>query len=82
MRYLEKGKKMLILSRKPDESIMIDGKIEVKIIAAEDGRVRIGISAPKEVEIHRKEIFDQIQKENKKAANPSIKMDQLKDLLK
>ncbi len=73
---------MLILSRKQDESIVIDGRIEVKIISAEDGRVRVGVAAPRDVEIHRKEIFDQIQKENEMAANPSVEISRLKDLIK
>lgn len=69
---------MLVLSRKKNESIIIDGKIEIKIIEAEDGRVRIGIEAPKSIEIHRKEIFDLIAEENKAAMNTKSKLDQLK----
>ncbi len=48
---------MLILSRKKNESIVIDGKIEVQVIDIGDGRVRIGINAPKNMEIHRKEVY-------------------------
>lgn len=69
---------MLVLSRKKNESIIIDGKIEVKIIESEDGRVRIGIDAPKDIEIHRKEIFDVIMAENKAATNAKSQIGQLK----
>lgn len=69
---------MLVLSRKKDESIIIDGKIEVKIIESEDGRVRIGIEAPKEIEIHRKEVFDEIMAENKAATSTKDKLNNLK----
>lgn len=68
---------MLVLSRKKNESIIINGNIEVKIIDADDGKVRIGIEAPKEIEIHRKEVFDQIAKENVEAAISTINMNQL-----
>ena len=61
---------MLALTRKKDESIIINGNIDVKL----------GISAPKKVPIYRKEVFDQIQKENEEAMN-STTMDGLKDLL-
>lgn len=69
---------MLVLSRKKNESIIIDGKIEVKIIESEDGRVRIGIEAPKSVEIHRKEVFDLIMAENKAATTSKLKLTDLK----
>ena len=73
---------MLILTRRKNESIIIDGKIEVKIIELEDGRVKIGIEAPKEIEILRKELYDQMQEENKAAVNVGSKLDEMKDLLK
>lgn len=59
---------MLILSRKKNESIMIDGKIEVQIVDIGDGRVRVGIDAPKSMEIHRKEIYEKINEENEMAS--------------
>jgi len=67
---------MLILTRKPNESIIINGNIEIKIIEASDGRVRIGIDAPKTMEIHRKEIYEKIQLENETArkSNKALKM--------
>ncbi|QXM05167.1 carbon storage regulator CsrA [Crassaminicella indica] len=73
---------MLILSRKKDESIIIDQKIEIKVIAIEEGKVRLGISAPKDLEVHRKEIYIEIQKENKKAAVGNLSLKGLGNLLK
>jgi carbon storage regulator len=58
---------MLILTRKKDESIVIGDNIEIKIISSEDGKVRIGIEAPRDIEIHRREVYDAIQEENRKA---------------
>lgn len=73
---------MLILTRKKNESIIIDGNIEVKIIELEDGKVRIGIEAPREIEILRKELYDKMKEENKSAVNIGSKLDKMKDLLK
>ena len=56
---------MLILTRKKDESIIINKNIEIHIISIEDGKVKIGINAPKDVEIHRSEIFDKIMESNR-----------------
>jgi carbon storage regulator len=70
---------MLILTRKEEESLIIDGKIEITIIKSEDGKVKLGITAPKEIEIHRKEIFEKIQEENKEA---KAKKDAFKNLEK
>ncbi|MCT4605034.1 MAG: carbon storage regulator CsrA [Marinisporobacter sp.] len=73
---------MLILSRKIDEGIMIDKNIEIKVIGIEEGKVKLGISAPKDIEIHRKEIYLEIQKENKEAARGSLNLDEIKNLFK
>lgn len=58
---------MLILSRKLNESIVIDGKIIVKILRIERDTVKIGIQAPTELPVHRQEVFDMIQR-NKQAS--------------
>lgn len=58
---------MLVLSRKKDESIMIGDQIEIKILAVEGEQVKIGIVAPKSVIVHRTEVFDAIQAQNKEA---------------
>lgn len=57
---------MLILSRKLNESIVIDGRIIVKILRIERETVKLGIQAPQELQVHRQEVFDMIQR-NKQA---------------
>ncbi|GAU75665.1 carbon storage regulator CsrA [Fusibacter sp. 3D3] len=73
---------MLILSRKKDESLIINGNIEIKIISSEDGKVKLGIEAPKEVEIYRKEVFEKIQAENRMAKEAPAQLKALSDLIK
>lgn len=60
---------MLVLSRQRDETIMIGDDIEITIVDIRGDKVRIGISAPKEIPVHRKEVYDAIKKENRAAAN-------------
>lgn len=60
---------MLILSRKTNESIIIDGRITVKILRVEGEIVKIGIVAPSDVPIHRQEVYEEIQANNQEAAN-------------
>ncbi|MCS7091221.1 MAG: carbon storage regulator CsrA [Verrucomicrobiota bacterium] len=59
---------MLILSRKPGESIMIDGRIHVKVVRVEGDLVKVGIEAPAEVPVHRMEVYLEIQGNNRGAA--------------
>ena len=56
---------MLVLSRRKDESIVIDGRIEVTIVDIRSRRVSVGITAPKDITVHRKEIQDKIEKNKK-----------------
>ncbi|HWD18470.1 MAG TPA: carbon storage regulator CsrA [Verrucomicrobiae bacterium] len=58
---------MLILSRKPGENIVIDGRIIVKIMRLDGDLVKIGIEAPAEVPVHRQEVYDEIQKVNRES---------------
>jgi carbon storage regulator len=58
---------MLILSRKPGESIVIDGHITVRIVRLEGDVVKVGIEAPASVPVHRQEVYDEIQKNNREA---------------
>ena len=58
---------MLVLKRKAGESIIVADNIEIKIIEVEEGRIKIGIDAPKEVSIIRKEVLDETKSENKTA---------------
>ncbi len=71
---------MLALTRKKDESIVINGDIEITIMEIKGDHVKVGIKAPKKVPIYRKEIFDQIQEENKEAMNTPV-VKNLNDLL-
>jgi carbon storage regulator len=61
---------MLILSRKLNESIVIDGRIVIKVLRIDKDAVKLGIQAPIELSVHRQEIFDLIQRaRNKDATN-------------
>ncbi len=62
---------MLALTRKKGTSIMIGNDIEVTILGIQGEQVKLGIVAPKNVSVHRKEIFLQIQQENAEAAKNS-----------
>ncbi|MEK5140705.1 MULTISPECIES: carbon storage regulator CsrA [unclassified Paenibacillus] len=59
---------MLVLSRKKGESIVIQNNIVLTVLSVEGDNVKIGISAPKDIDIYRKEIFDAIQDNNQSAA--------------
>lgn len=59
---------MLVLNRKVGESVRIGNDIEVKIVAIEGGQIKLGIEAPEYVDIHRQEVYEEIQKENKGAS--------------
>lgn len=72
---------MLALSRKKNESIVINNDIEVTILDIKGDQVKIGVSAPKSVPVYRKEVYVQIQEANK-AASRLEGMEALKDLLK
>lgn len=56
---------MLILTRKVGESVMIGNDITVKVLGVNGNRVRIGINAPKSVEVHREEIYEEIKRQGK-----------------
>jgi carbon storage regulator len=62
---------MLILSRKFNESIIIDGRIVVKVVRLDHDVVKLGIEAPMDVPVHRQEIYDEIQRNNKEALTHS-----------
>ena len=73
---------MLALTRKKDEAIVIDGNIEVKILEVMGDKVKLGISAPKEVSIYREELYLQVLESNKKAADvPKNALNEIKNLL-
>lgn len=72
--------RVLALSRKKGEAIIINNNVEVTILEVKGDQVKIGISAPKEVPIYRKEVYLQIQEANKEAVSAEG-MDALKNLL-
>ena len=62
---------MLVLSRQRDETIMIGDNIEITVVDIRGDKVRLGINAPKEIPVHRKEVWESIQRENRDAAQRS-----------
>lgn len=60
---------MLALSRKKNEALIVNNNIEITILEIKGEQVKIGISAPKEVPVYRKEVYVQIQESNKEAGN-------------
>ena len=65
---------MLIITRKKGESLMIGDDIEIIISKIDDGSVKIGIQAPREIQILRKELYEEVEKENKEATKIDISM--------
>ena len=59
---------MLVLSRQRDETIMIGDEIEITVVDIRGDKVRLGISAPTEISVHRQEVYEAIQRENRRAA--------------
>ena len=59
---------MLVLSRQKDESIVIGDDIEITIVDVRGDKVRLGITAPKSIPVHRREIYEAIQREKAEAA--------------
>ena len=58
---------MLVITRRKDESLLIGDDIEIKIVKVEDGSVRLAISAPRDITILRKEVFERVKEENKES---------------
>jgi len=59
---------MLVLSRKPGDSIVVDGRIIIHVVKTDKDTVKIGVEAPRDVPIFRKEIYDEIRSSNQEAA--------------
>ena len=59
---------MLVLSRQRDESIIIGDNIVITVVDIRGDKVRLGISAPTEISVHRQEVYEAIQRENQRAA--------------
>ena len=60
---------MLVLSRQRDQTIMIGDDIEITIVDIRGDKVRLGINAPPQIPVHRKEVYDAIKRENRAAAS-------------
>ena len=59
---------MLVLSRQRDETIMIGDDVEITVVDIRGGKVRLGITAPRRIQVHRKEVYEAIKRENLQAA--------------
>ncbi|HSB68410.1 MAG TPA: carbon storage regulator CsrA [Candidatus Methylomirabilis sp.] len=59
---------MLVVSRKPGERLLIGESVEVTVLGIRGDQVRLGVSAPREVTIHREELLERIRRENRRAA--------------
>ena len=66
---------MLVLSRQKDESIMVGDNVEITIVDVRGDKVRLGITAPREIPVHRKEVFEAIKREEaeKKSSDKKVK---------
>ena len=73
---------MLVLSRKINESILIGGNIEIVVLGSEGDTIKLGIKAPKHVDIYRKELYEAIQASNKEAARNQVPLKELAGLLR
>jgi carbon storage regulator len=63
---------MLVITRKPDQSIVIGGEVEVIVLGITKDGVRLGIKAPLSVQVHRREVFEAIAAENKAATEAKV----------
>ncbi len=74
--------RMLVFTRKKDESLVIGNEIEVTILSVGSGNVKVGITAPRHISVHRHEVYEAIKRENLAASRSQIpKADMLKKLL-
>ncbi|MBA2132319.1 carbon storage regulator CsrA [Capillibacterium thermochitinicola] len=68
---------MLVLTRKINESIIIGDDVKVTVVEIKGEQVKLGISAPKRISVHREEVYLEIQKENQKAAETMVGIEEL-----
>ncbi len=71
---------MLTLSRRKNEAIVVDNNIEITVLEIRGDQVKIGISAPRDVAIYRKEVYKQIEEENRKSVDKDT-MNKLNELI-
>jgi carbon storage regulator len=70
---------MLVLSRQKDESIIIGDDVEIIIVDVRGDKVRLGITAPKNISVHRREVYEAIQREKQEKAKKETTKDELKE---
>lgn len=63
---------MLVLSRKVNQSIMVGDNVRVVVVAVDRDQVKLGIEAPREIAVHRSEIYEEIQRSNRAAATEGV----------
>lgn len=68
---------MLVLSRQRDETIMIGDEVEITIVDIRGDKVRLGINAPRQIQVHRKEVYAAIKQENTESTQ--VRIDDLSD---
>lgn len=73
---------MLVLTRKLNESIMVGDNVKITIVDVKGDQVKLGITAPREVAVHREEVYREIQKENQLAALSKPNLETLDNLFK
>jgi len=67
-----KGMQMLVLSRKKNESIVINDDITIVVVEIRGDKVRLGVEAPKEVPVHRREVYDAIKRMDEQSTGPTV----------
>ena len=83
MNALKVATRMLVFTRKKDESLIIGNEIEVTILNIGSGNVKVGITAPRHISVHRSEVYEAIKRENLAASQSQLPApDVLKKLLK
>lgn len=75
---------MLVLTRKTGQSLLIGDNIEIQIIEIQGDRIRIGINAPRDVSVLRKELLEEVKEVNREAAlnHSQLSLEQLGDILR
>ena len=73
---------MLVITRKPEQSIIIAGEIEVIVLGISKDGVRLGIKAPRSVQVHRREVFEAIAAENLAATESKVSLQDAAALLR
>lgn len=73
---------MLVITRKPEQSIIIGGEVEVLVLGVSKDGVRLGIKAPRSVQVHRREVFEAIAAENRASLEAKVAVQDAAALLR